>query len=234
MLTALSIRDVVLIERLDLAFDQGLTVLTGETGAGKSILLDSLGLALGARAESGLVRASAEQASVTACFSPPDDHAVAAVLDEHGLAAEDEIVLRRIVTKDGRSRAFVNDHPVGVGLLRRIGALLVEVQGQHEQMSLADPASHAGLLDAFGVASPAARRRGRRLAHLAGCAGQAGSAPAKPSPPPNAMRNGCATRSMNSPPWRRGSARKRPWRANASACSRTNAEPRRSPPPWRN
>jgi DNA repair protein RecN (Recombination protein N) len=97
---------------------------------------------------------SAEQASVTACFSPPDDHSVMTVLDEHGLAAEDEIVLRRIVAKDGRSRAFVNDHPVGVGLLRRIGALLVEVQGQHEQMSLADPASHAGLLDAFGVAAP--------------------------------------------------------------------------------
>ncbi|MGD0104942.1 MAG: AAA family ATPase, partial [Rhodopila sp.] len=154
MLTALSIRDVVLIERLDLAFGLGLTVLTGETGAGKSILLDSLGLALGARAESGLVRASAEQASVTACFSLPDDHAVAAVLDEHGLTDEDEIVLRRVVTRDGRSRAFVNDRPVGVGLLRRIGALLVEVQGQHEQMSLADPASHAGLLDAFGVPAP--------------------------------------------------------------------------------
>ncbi|MDR3532746.1 MAG: DNA repair protein RecN [Rhodopila sp.] len=154
MLTALSIRDVVLIERLDLSFGQGLTVLTGETGAGKSILLDSLGLALGARAESGLVRATTEQATVTACFSPPDDHAVSAVLDEHGLAAEDEVVLRRIVTKDGKSRAFVNDHPVGVGLLRRIGSLLVEVQGQHEQMSLADPASHAGLLDAFGVPAP--------------------------------------------------------------------------------
>jgi DNA repair protein RecN (Recombination protein N) len=154
VLTALSIRDVVLIERLDLAFDQGLTVLTGETGAGKSILLDSLGLALGARAESGLVRATAEQASVTACFSLPDDHAVAAVLEEHGLTAEDEIVLRRVVTKDGRSRAFVNDHPVGVGLLRRIGGLLVEVQGQFEQMSLADPANHAGLLDAFGVPAP--------------------------------------------------------------------------------
>jgi DNA repair protein RecN (Recombination protein N) len=156
VLTALSIRDVVLIERLDLAFDQGLTVLTGETGAGKSILLDSLGLALGARAESGLVRASAEQAVVTACFSPSGDAAVSAVLEEHGLAAEDEIVLRRVVTRDGRSRAFINDHPVGVGLLRRVGALLVEVQGQHEQMSLADPASHAGLLDAFNV--PAALR----------------------------------------------------------------------------
>jgi DNA repair protein RecN (Recombination protein N) len=157
VLTALSIRDVVLIERLDLAFAEGLTVLTGETGAGKSILLDSLGLALGARAESGLVRASAEQASVTACFSPPPEHEVGAVLDEHGLTADDDIVLRRVVTKDGRSRAFINDHPVGVGLLRRVGALLVEVQGQHEQMSLADPASHAGLLDAFGV--PAALRK---------------------------------------------------------------------------
>ena len=154
MLTALSIRDVVLIERLDLAFGRGLTVLTGETGAGKSILLDSLGLALGARADSGLVRATTEQASVTACFSPPDNHAVAVVLEEHGLAGDDEIVLRRIVTRDGRSRAFVNDHPVGVGLLRRIGALLVEVQGQHEQMGLADPAGHAALLDAFGVAAP--------------------------------------------------------------------------------
>jgi DNA repair protein RecN (Recombination protein N) len=158
MLTALSIRDVVLIERLDLAFDHGLTVLTGETGAGKSILLDSLGLALGARAESGLVRASAEQASVTACFSSPNHPSIPSMLDEHGLTADAEIVLRRVVTKDGRSRAFINDHPVGVGLLRRVGALLVEVQGQHEQMSLADPASHAGLLDAFGV--PAALRIG--------------------------------------------------------------------------
>ncbi|PPQ27463.1 DNA repair protein RecN [Rhodopila globiformis] len=154
MLTALSIRDVVLIERLDLSFGSGLTVLTGETGAGKSILLDSLGLAIGARADAGLVRAATEQASVTACFSPPEDHAVEAVLDEHGLPVEDEIVLRRIVTRDGRSRAFVNDHPVGVTLLRRIGTLLVEVQGQHEQMSLADPARHAGLLDAFGTPEP--------------------------------------------------------------------------------
>ena len=158
MLTALAIRDVVLIERLDLAFGPGLTVLTGETGAGKSILLDSLGLALGARAEAGLVRAGAAQASVTACFAPPAGHPVAALLLEGGIAAEpgEEIVLRRLLGGDGRSRAFVNDQPVGVGLLRRIGAVLVEVQGQHEQMGLADPASHAGLLDAFGVA-PALR-----------------------------------------------------------------------------
>jgi DNA repair protein RecN (Recombination protein N) len=157
MLTALSIRDVVLIERLDLSFGTGLTVLTGETGAGKSILLDSLGLALGARAEAGLVRTGAEQASVTACFAPPQGHPIATLLAEQGLQAEDEIVLRRVVGRDGRSRAFLNDQPVGVALLRRAGALLVEVQGQHEQMGLADPASHGALLDAFGVA-PALRQ----------------------------------------------------------------------------
>jgi DNA repair protein RecN (Recombination protein N) len=153
MLTALSIRDVVLIARLDLSFGTGLTVLTGETGGGKSILLDSLGLALGARAEAGLVRDGAEQASVTACFAPPPGHPIAALLAEQGLVAEDEIVLRRVVGRDGRSRAFLNDQPVGVALLRRAGALLVEVQGQHEQMGLADPASHGVLMDAFGVPS---------------------------------------------------------------------------------
>ncbi len=151
MLTALAIRDVVLIERLDLSFRAGLTVLTGETGAGKSILLDSLGLALGARADAGLVRAGTEQASVTACFGVRPDHPVLDLLREQGLAIEDDIVLRRILSKDGRSRAFINDQPIGVALLRRAGMLLVEVQGQHEQMGLADPASHAGFLDQFGV-----------------------------------------------------------------------------------
>jgi DNA repair protein RecN (Recombination protein N) len=162
MLTALSIRDVVLIERLDLSFGSGLTVLTGETGAGKSILLDSLGLALGARAEAGLVRAGAEQASVSACFAPPTGHPLMSLLAEQGLAADDEVVLRRVLTKDGRSRAFINDQPVGVALLRRAGALMVEVQGQHEQIGLADPASHAALLDAFGV--PASLRDGTAAA----------------------------------------------------------------------
>ncbi len=151
MLTALSIRDVVLIERLDLAFGPGLTVLTGETGAGKSILLDSLGLALGARAEQGLVRAGAEQASVAAVFAPPAGHPAYALLAEQGIEAEDEIVLRRVVGRDGRSRAFANDAPVGATFLRRAGELLVEVQGQHDQMGLADPAGHGALLDAFGV-----------------------------------------------------------------------------------
>jgi len=158
MLTALSIRDVVLIERLDLSFGAGLTVLTGETGAGKSILLDSLGLALGARAEQGLVRLGAEQAVVAAVFAPPPEHPAYAVLAEQGIEAEDEIVLRRVLARDGRSRAFVNDAPVGAALLRRVGTLLVEVQGQHDQMGLADPGGHAALLDAFGV-RPALRDR---------------------------------------------------------------------------
>lgn len=150
MLASLAIRDVVLIERLDLGFGAGLTALTGETGAGKSILLDSLGLALGARAEAGMVRAGQPQASVAAAFHPPEGHPALALLAEQGIEAEGgEVVLRRVVQADGRSRAFVNDQPVAVGLLRRIAATLVEVQGQHEQVGLADPATHAGLLDAF-------------------------------------------------------------------------------------
>ena len=151
MLASLAIRDVVLIERLDLSFGPGLTVLTGETGAGKSILLDSLGLACGARAEGGLVRAGQAQCSVAAGFMPPAGHPALAVLEEQGIELEDEaLVLRRVVQADGRSRAFLNDQPVAVGLLRRVAALLVEVQGQHDQVGLADPATHAGLLDAFG------------------------------------------------------------------------------------
>ncbi len=154
MLTALSIRDVVLIERLDLRFGPGLTVLTGETGAGKSILLDSLGLALGARADAGLVRTGADQASVAASFFPPPGHPVLALLHENGIAPEDEIVVRRIVNRDGRSRASINDQPVGVALLRRAGQTLVEVQGQGDQMGLADPANHLALLDSFAVEPP--------------------------------------------------------------------------------
>lgn len=158
MLQSLSIRDVVLIERLDLALGAGLSVLTGETGAGKSILLDSLGLALGARADAGLVRAGAAQAVVTASFAPDAGHPVFALLAEHGLTAEGEVVLRRVVARDGRSRAFVNDEPAGVALLRRVAATLVEVQGQHDQVGLADPSTHAALLDAFGV-PPALREK---------------------------------------------------------------------------
>jgi DNA repair protein RecN (Recombination protein N) len=154
MLVAVSIRDVVLIDRLDLSPGPGLTVLTGETGAGKSILLDSLGLALGARAEAGLVRAGAAQAVVTAAFEPPAGHEALALLAEHGLPAETPLTLRRVVQSDGRSRAFVNDEPVSVSLLRRLGETLVEVEGQFAPVGLADPATHLGLLDAFAGLEP--------------------------------------------------------------------------------
>jgi DNA repair protein RecN (Recombination protein N) len=165
MLTALSIRDVVLIERLDLAFAAGLTTLTGETGAGKSILLDSLGLALGARADTGLIRAGTEQAVVSAVFAVAPNHAAAGLLAEQGLDAGEDIMVRRIVTRDGKSRALVNDQPVSVSFLKRLAALLIEVQGQHEQVGLADPANHLALLDAFGV--PAAARAATATAHKA-------------------------------------------------------------------
>jgi DNA repair protein RecN (Recombination protein N) len=156
MLLGLTIRDVVLIDRLDLSFRSGLCVLTGETGAGKSILLDALGLALGVRAESGLVRAGAEQAVVSAEFAIADDHPVRRVLAEAGIAVEgDTLVLRRVVNGDGRSRAFVDDQPASVGLLRQAGEMLVEIQGQFAQRGLLDPATHREVLDAFGV-SPAA------------------------------------------------------------------------------
>ncbi|RAU23166.1 DNA repair protein RecN [Paramagnetospirillum kuznetsovii] len=152
MLVSLSIRDVVLIERLDLSFAGGLSVFTGETGAGKSILLDSLGLALGARAESGLVRHGAAQASVSAEFDPPLDHPARALLAEQDMDAGDApLVLRRVLTADGRSRAYVNDQPVSVGLLRRIGDELVEIHGQFESHGLLDSTTHLGVLDAFGV-----------------------------------------------------------------------------------
>ncbi len=152
MLTALSVRDVVLIERLDLVLGTGLTVLTGETGAGKSILLDSLGLALGERAGPALIRTGAALCTVSGSFAVQDEHPARGLLLESGIALEDDaLVLRRSVGRDGRSRAFVNDQAVGVGLLRRVGGLLVEVQGQHEQIGLADQGTHRSLLDLFGV-----------------------------------------------------------------------------------
>jgi len=151
MLTALSIRDVVLIEALDLDFRAGLGVLTGETGAGKSILLDALGLALGARGDTALVRAGAEQASVTASFDPPAD-AMAALLDDNGFGYEagEPLIIRRIVRRDGGSRAFVNDQPASAGLLRELASALVEIHGQHDDRGLLDARGHRLLLDAFG------------------------------------------------------------------------------------
>src|SRR6478736_1892760 len=150
MLLGLTIRDVVLIDRLSLAFRPGLCVLTGETGAGKSILLDALGLALGRRADAGLVRPGAEQAVVVAEFAVAPDHPASVILREAGIGADlaGAIVLRRLVGADGRSRAFVNDEPASVGLLRELGDSLVEIQGQGEQRGLLDPATHRFLLDA--------------------------------------------------------------------------------------
>lgn len=162
MLVRLSIRDVVLIERLDLSFADGLGVLTGETGAGKSILLDSLGLALGDRADAGLVRTGADQLSVTAEFDLPKAHPARDILKEQGLADEDTLIVRRIVTKDGRSRASVNDQSASVGLLRRIGDTLVEVHGQFDTHGLLDPATHRSVLDAY--AGQALGRTGCRAA----------------------------------------------------------------------
>ena len=151
MLVSLSIRDFVLIEKLDLTFSgQGLGALTGETGAGKSILIDALGLALGARAESGTVRRGAGQASVAASFDLARDHPARAVLAEQALEDEEVLTLRRQVGADGRGRAFVNDQPVSVALLRRLGDTLAEIQGQMEQHGLLDMTTHRACLDAFG------------------------------------------------------------------------------------
>ena len=151
MLRALSIRDVVLMEKLDIEFHSGLCVLTGETGAGKSILLDSLGLALGMRADSALVRHGAKQASVAAEFEVSADHAAYRVLAEQGMDDFDgTLILRRTLGADGRSRAFVNDRPVSVSLLRQVGESLVEIHGQFESQKLLSPAAHRTLLDSYG------------------------------------------------------------------------------------
>jgi DNA repair protein RecN (Recombination protein N) len=152
MLTRLSIRDVVLIDLLELEFGPGLGVLTGETGAGKSILLDALGLALGMRADSALVRAGQAQAAVGVAFEVAPDHPALTLLDENGLAREpgEPLMIRRIVKADGGSRAFVNDQAVSAGLLRELGASLVEIHGQHDDRGLLNPRGHRALLDGFG------------------------------------------------------------------------------------
>ena len=153
MLTALSIRDVVLIEALDLDFAAGLGVLTGETGAGKSILLDALGLALGARGDTALVRHGAKQAAVTAIFAAPiPDGPVAQLFDDNGLDLEpgEPLIIRRLVKADGGSRGFVNDQPASAGLLRDLAPHLVEIHGQHDDRGLLNPRGHRALLDGFG------------------------------------------------------------------------------------
>jgi DNA repair protein RecN (Recombination protein N) len=150
MLAALSIRDIVLIDRLDLEFGPGLCVLTGETGAGKSILLDAFTLAIGGRGDASLVRRGASQGQVTASFELAPDHPVLRLLAENGLEAEGLLILRRLQSADGRTRAFINDVAVGVQLLREVGQALVEIHGQHDDRALIDPSGHRDLVDAFG------------------------------------------------------------------------------------
>jgi DNA repair protein RecN (Recombination protein N) len=149
MLARLSIRDIVLIERLDIDFARGLAVLTGETGAGKSILLDAFALALGGRGDSGLVRHGAEQGQVTAVFDVPKKHPAAKILSENGLEDTGEMILRRVQFADGRTRAFLNDQAISVQTLKAVGSVLVEIHGQHDERALVDTATHRRLLDAF-------------------------------------------------------------------------------------
>jgi DNA repair protein RecN (Recombination protein N) len=152
VLRQLSIRDVVLIDRLELEFEPGLGVLTGETGAGKSILLDSLGLALGVRADTGLVRQGEQQASVAAEFDLPSDHPAFALLAEQGIDSEagEPLLVRRTLKSDGGSRAFAGGTGVSASLLRDIANGLVEIHGQHDDRGLLNPRGHRALLDAFG------------------------------------------------------------------------------------
>src|SRR5688500_10890478 len=152
MLKQLAIKDVVLVDRLELAFERGLGVLTGETGAGKSILLDAFGLALGARADAGLVRNGQESPSVSAELDMPAGHAVHALLAEHGVecAAGEPLLLRRTLKSDGGSRAFAGGTAVNAAVLRDIAAVSVEIHGQHDDRGLLNSKSHRQLLDAFG------------------------------------------------------------------------------------
>src|ERR1700730_171804 len=149
MLARLSIRDIVLIERLDIEFSRGLAVLTGETGARKSILLDAFALALGGRGDAGLVRHGAEQGQVTAVFDVPKGHPATTILSDNGLEDTGEMILRRVQLADGRTRAFINDQAISVQTLKAVGSALVEIHGQHDERALVDASTHRRLLDAF-------------------------------------------------------------------------------------
>jgi DNA repair protein RecN (Recombination protein N) len=149
MLARLSIRDIVLIERLDIEFARGLAVLTGETGAGKSILLDAFALALGGRGDASLVRHGAEQGQVTATFDVPKGHPACRLLADNGLEDTGEMILRRVQLSDGRTRAFINDQAISVQTLKAVGTALVEIHGQHDERALVDASTHRRLLDAF-------------------------------------------------------------------------------------
>ncbi len=156
MLTHLSVRDIVLIEKLDLELDGGMTVLTGETGAGKSILLDALSLALGARGDASLVRVGAGNGEVRAVFDLRADHMALQMLTEAGLDQDGELIIRRQQSADGRAKGFINDQPVSMTLLRSVGNALVEIHGQHDERALVDTSSHRRLLDAYGGLQPLA------------------------------------------------------------------------------
>ena len=202
MLSRLSIRDIVLIDRLDIDFADRLAVLTGETGAGKSILLDAFALALGGRGDQSLVRQGVEQGQVTAVFEVARDHPARALLAADDIPAEDELILRRVQFADGRTRAFVNDQPVSVQVLKQLGSALVEIHGQHDERALVDAGTHRRLLDAFG----GLEERASNVATY----GMPGARP-KPRPMPtgpksngpNARATGCAMPSMNSTSLRR-------------------------------
>ena len=154
MLAQLSIRDIVLIDRLDIEPGGGLTVLTGETGAGKSILLDAFALALGARGDGALVREGQPQGQVTAVFDLPPSHPAVIAARAADIDCDGELILRRVQMADGRTRAFVNDQPISVQALRSIGSALVEIHGQHDDRALVDPAMHRALIDAAGGLEP--------------------------------------------------------------------------------
>ncbi|UCI09881.1 DNA repair protein RecN [Mesorhizobium sp. B1-1-8] len=169
MLSRLSIRDIVLIEKLDIDFLPGLSVLTGETGAGKSILLDALSLALGARGDASLVRHGAAQGQVIAVFDVPRNHPARAMLAENAIEDDGDIILRRVQTADGRTRVFVNDQPSSVTLMRDVGRALVEIHGQHDERALVDPGAHRDLLDSFGGHLGSARGAGEAWRYWLGC-----------------------------------------------------------------
>ncbi|TPL95613.1 DNA repair protein RecN [Mesorhizobium sp. B2-3-12] len=169
MLSRLSIRDIVLIEKLDIDFQPGLSVLTGETGAGKSILLDALSLALGARGDASLVRHGAAQGQVIAVFDVPRNHPVRALLAENAIEDDGDVILRRVQTADGRTRVFVNDQPSSVTLMRDVGRALVEIHGQHDERALVDPGAHRDVLDAFGGHLGAVRSTGEAWRHWRAC-----------------------------------------------------------------
>ena len=158
MLRRLSIRNYVLISSLDIDLGEGMAVFTGETGAGKSILLDALGLALGDRATSGVVARGSERASIAAAFDIGQTDSIRALLAEHDLDHDGELLMRRVIGADGRSRAFVNDTPAGIALLGRIGAMLVEIEGQTDRGGLLDPAGHLDMLDGFAGHGPERER----------------------------------------------------------------------------